>query len=118
MNLNINEGLKRGKAFFDSCFLLGKYLLICCGVITLFFFWVVVALSHQEFFSISVLMLKVLRTSVLIILIGISFSALLDGIFHLRYHNRLREMEKKINKNGKRNKNTKAQRTKRRLARH
>ena len=103
------NGVEKGMDFFRSTKTLAAFLLIATSIVTSMFFWITVAIYHNDLFDIAVLMLKVIRSGLLILLVSTLFYYLL--YFLRRY---LIQMVKEKIKKEEETINAKRKRTKKR----
>ena len=96
-DLRILRGLTRGKRFFDTVSYLSKALLLVFGLITMLFFWVFLALHYKEqYFELSVFMIRLIRGFVLLLILSILLSYISFFVHEIIYKKRLIKEEKEI----------------------
>lgn len=97
MTFDILKGLKRGMIYGDTLSYIGRSLLYLIGIITIYSFWVFVAVFYSNmFFNISILIIKITRLSLILLVFGILFHYVCFFVHEITFKKKMKREEQNV----------------------
>jgi magnesium-transporting ATPase (P-type) len=99
MNINILEGIRRGRNFFNLVGNLGKYLLYALGIFSLSVFWTYIYIIYEPFREGALLMIKTVQLGFIMLAAGYLFALFLDFVYEHFYNKEIKAYQIKESEN-------------------
>jgi hypothetical protein len=99
MNLNILEGIRRGRNFFELVGDLGRGLLLVLSIFTSFFFWVFIMMFYSPLTEVGIFMARLFQLAFIMFVAGYLFKTFLDFVYEHFYNKEIKAYQIKESEN-------------------